>query len=180
MYVQRRTGERLTSLTTEDTTGDGDRVLTLQALIRARMDERGWSYADLARRSGDRLTRSRWQQIGTGVRVTNFPEPANLALMADVLEVDVTTVLLAAAQTLGLDARRRGTDFAQLLPAGTDRLPEKVQAAVLSMIRALVAEQLAHEPDDGDDHSEDRSFRWSKTDAPTRRNAAGGVADTSA
>lgn len=47
-----------------DPNGDPDRdpPQTLHQLIRSRMEERGWTYADLERRSGNALTRGRCQQ----------------------------------------------------------------------------------------------------------------------
>lgn len=160
-------------MTDEHLTGDGGEVLTLQQLIRARMDERGWSYGDLERISNHQLTKGRWQQLGSGTRQKSWPDPANVALIAEVLEVDVTTVVLAAAQSVGLDARRRGPDLAQLLPAGTDRLTERMRDAILAMIRAAVADTLTG----GDDDAErpigaETTLEWPKGDAPSsRRNA---------
>lgn len=153
--------------------GDGEPVLTLQQVIRGRMDERGWSYSDLARRSGDRLNRNRWQQFGTGRRLTRFPEPANIVLMAEVLEVDVTTVLHAVAQSLGINARRRGPDLAHLLPAGTDRLSDRTRDAILAIVRATVADTLERgdEEDSEEAPSNERSLGWAKDAAPSRRTA---------
>ncbi len=168
-------------MTAEDATGDGDDVLNLQQLVRARMDERGWGYADLARRSGDRLTRGRWQQIGTGVRLTKFPDPLSLQAMADALEVDVTTVILAAARTLGLDAHRRASDFAQLLPNGTDRLSQPMQDALLTIIRAAVLESLAAaEPSSESPVPSDWSGRYPRVTPVSRGNGRAGANDSSA
>lgn len=123
---------------------DGDAVQnTLQELIQARMHERGWSYADLARRSGDALTKGRWQQLGSGSRMSRFPEPDTVMLMVSALEFDVNTVVLACAKSLHLPVSLRGPDLAQLLPAGTDRLTERMRDAILAIIRAAVAETLA-------------------------------------
>lgn len=160
-------------MTDDHLTADGDLVLTLQQLIRARMDERGWSYGELERRSGHQLTKGRWQQLGTGVRMAGFPEPATIALIADVLEVDVTTVLLAAAQTVGLDARRRGPDLAHLLPAGTDRLSPGMMHAILAVIRAAVAETLrdGDESATGPDADPAPTVEWPRRDSPSGRNA---------
>lgn len=150
---------------------EADQVLTLQQLIRARMEERGWSYGELERRSGHQLTKGRWGQLGTGVRQVGFPEPATLACIAEVLEVDVTTVVLAAAQTVGLNVRRRGPDLAHLLPAGTDQLPVAWRDAILTVIRMAVADGLPR--GDADDvHSKvspAASLEWPKVDAPSRR-----------
>lgn len=167
-------------MTDQDLTGDGDPVLTLQQLIRARIDERGWSYGDLERRSDGRLTKGRWQQLGSGSKVRNFPDPDSIRLMADVLEIDVTTVVLAAAQSLGIDARRRGPNLAQLLPTGTDRLSERMRDAILTIIRAAVAETLAADDEEHDERGESVTLDWPKPGAPSRRNAGGRTADSQA
>lgn len=167
-------------MTEDGLTDDGDQVLTLQGLIRARMDERGWSYGELERRSDGALSKGRWQQLGTGVRMAAFPEPESLLLMSTVLEVDETTVVLCAAQSLGIDARRRGPDLAQLLPAGTDRLSERMRDAILTVIRAAVAETLAADGDDEGARSEGSVLEWAKVDAPSRRNAIGTNAENRA
>lgn len=169
-------------MTDQGLTNHGDDVLTLQALIRARMDDTGWTYADLAYRSNGALTKGRWQQLGAG-RIRAFPEPASLSRIAEVLEVDVTAVVLAAAQSLGIDARRRGPDLAQLLPAGTDRLSERMRDSILTLIRAAVAETLT---DDDDTPIEPRtgSYEWAKSDAPSAarrlRNVSGRTGDNGA
>lgn len=159
---------------------NGDQVLTLAQLISARAGERGWSNGRLAQRCEHALSRARWQQLRTGARMTEFPEPATLALIAEALEVEITTVVLAAAQTLGLDARRRGPDLAHLLPAGTDRLSVPMRDALLAVIRAAVSDGLAHEDagDDGAGEGVDRSsLEWAAVDGPTsRRRGPGAVA----
>lgn len=149
-------------LTDEDAAGDGGEVLTLQALIRARMDERGWNYNDLERLSGGRRTRGRWQQLGSGTRLSKFPDPETLMIVADVLQVDVTAVVLSAACSVGLPVRARGPDLAQLLPAGTDRLSARMRDSLLTMIRAAVAETL----DQDTDREQDLSLEWPKAQHP--------------
>lgn len=134
-------------MTDQDLTGDGGRVLTLQELIRTRRDERGWSYADLAHRTDHKITRGRWQQLGTHTRMKAFPERDNIPAIADALEVDQTTVILAVARSLDLDVRWRGPDLAALMPAGTDALSEPVRDAILAVIRATVTEAIARQSD---------------------------------
>ena len=136
------------SLTDRDPAGDGGHVLTLQELIQSRRDERGWSYADLAHRTDHKLTRGRWQQLGTHVRMRAFPDPDNIPLIADALEVDQTTVVLAVARSLNLEVRWRGPDLAQLMPAGTDQLSTPVRDAILAVIRATVSEAIARRSDE--------------------------------
>lgn len=138
------------ALTDQTQAGDGGRVLTLQELIRARMIERGWSYADLARASGGRLTDGRWQQLGSGTRQRSFPEKA-IPVIAETLDVDISIVVLAAAKSLGYPVRGQGPLLAQLLPAGTDLLSDRTRSAILGLIRAAV-EDAATRPDTGSDN----------------------------
>jgi hypothetical protein len=127
---------------------EDDRGPGLHELIRAGMRERGWSYSDLERASGRALTRGRWQQLGSGVPQRKFPDPGSLTVIAQVLEVDITTVVLAAARSLGLDVERRGTNRAHLLPVQTDRISERMRDAIVTLIRSAVAEAPAdHRPD---------------------------------
>jgi len=114
--------------------------MALPQLVRARMAERGWSYSDLERRSGRALSRGRWQQLGSGVPQKKFPDPASLMVIAAVLEVDITTIVLAAAHTVGLDVRHEGGDLAHLLPAGTEQLSDQTREAILTLIRTAVAD----------------------------------------
>jgi hypothetical protein len=156
-------------LTERDLTGDGDKVLPLHQLIQMRRDERGWSYDQLAHRSKGKLTKSRWQQLGTQTRMKEFPELATVHLLAEVLEMDETTIVLSVATSLGIDVRFRGGPmFAQLLPAGTDLLSDRARDAVLGLIRVMVAEAAAHADDDegaiqGSAGEPPETYRWAKT-----------------
>lgn len=120
-------------------------MFTLQNLIEMRRNERGWSYADLEVRSDHKITRGRWQQLATRVRMEAFPNRDNIPIIAQVLEVDQTTVVLALAKSLGLDVQGRGSDLVALMPAGTDRLSTPVRDAILAVIRATVLEALAQQ-----------------------------------
>lgn len=133
------------------------------------MAERGWSYMDLERESGHRLSRGRWQQLGSGLQQRRFPDPATLVLIAEVLDVDVTTVVLAAAQALGLGSTRSASGLAQLLPAGTDRLPERMRDAILNLIRAAVSDSAASERARGTGEMGGLTLEWPKSAAPSRR-----------
>lgn len=172
LYVQRLSNERLTALTDNEATADGVAVLNLQALIRARIDERGWSYSDLERLAGGRLTKGRWHQLATGVRMERFPEPDTINLLAEVLAVDATTVVLASAATLGIPVRPRGPALAQLLPSGTDNLSDQMRDAVLAVIRAAVAESLTSNSDNDIAARDGETFAWAKTGQPRSRNVA--------
>jgi hypothetical protein len=136
------------------------------------MDDRGWTYGQLEHRSDGQLTKGRWQQLGTQSRMKNFPEPDTLRLMARVLELDETTIVLSAATSLGLDARWRGPMLAQLLPAGTDRLSDRMRDAILAIVRAAVAESWEREELGV---AADVTLEWAKTDDATGRSTGNGA-----
>lgn len=130
-----RVAERAGKLT-EERTPPPD----LAELIRRRLDENGWDYADMAAAIGDQLTKKRLEQLGGGRRTKEFPEPRTLILIAQALEVPPATVVLAAARSVGIDARTDADELAELLPPGTHRLPGRIRVAVAALIRAVVAE----------------------------------------
>ncbi|MGH3494774.1 MAG: hypothetical protein ACRDQ1_16275 [Sciscionella sp.] len=111
----------------------------MQELILAKRDERGWSYRHLESRSHGMVRNQRWQQLATGERVKEFPAPATIVAIADTLEIDVTTVVLAAAASIGLGVSRHGSHLAQMLPSSADELSPEMRDAVLSVIRAALA-----------------------------------------
>lgn len=179
---------RGTTLTDRDAAMSDEPVLSLQQLVAARMDERGWAYSELERRADGRLSKGRWQQIGSGHRIKEFPEPSTLMLMADVLEVDITTVVLAAAQSVELPVRRRETAFGALLPAGIDDLSPDMRDSLLTIIRAAVREADASNnsagsaPTGGDaaTRSSDTALEWRTADAPISGNDQARIADNRA
>lgn len=171
-------------MTDEHENPDGTDVLTLQELIRARMDERGWSYGYLERQAnrttGVGLSRSRWQQLGTARRMTEFPEPATLQHIADVLELDITTVLLATGASLEMQVRPRGSMFGQLLPAGVDELSQRMRDGLLTITRAAVAEHLASSGDENDHTERDFTLEWNRTRPAQLRNSEARSGDSTA
>lgn len=143
--------------------------LTLHQLIRTRMDAQGWSYSDLERLSGRALSRGRWQQLGAGVQQKKFPDPASLSVIAQVLQVDITTVTLAAARAVGLNVLPVGGDLAHLLPPGTDRLSARMRDAILMVIRAGVVDSSDYRDGRTSDRTGTPPLEWSKSAAPSRR-----------
>lgn len=127
-------------MTKDDEAGDGESVATLQTLIRTRMAEEGWSYADLERLSGGRVSKPRWQQLGSGIPQKRFPDPETMEAIAEIFGYDRATVLHAAAATVGYSIQRSGALLAHLLPSGTEMLSQRTQDAVLTMLRAVVAD----------------------------------------
>lgn len=120
-------------------------VPTIADLIQARRAERGWSYRTLADRADHVFSAQRWQQLGTGVRIKEFPEPATIQAMADALEVDVASVVLAAAASIGLPVERRQSELAAMLPSNADDLTEEQRDAVLAVIRAMTPKENRHD-----------------------------------
>lgn len=160
-------------MTENDQIAHGKSVLSLADLIRARMREHGWSYRDLERHSGRVLTRGRWQQLGSGGPQKKFPDPASLTAIAGALQLDITLVVLAAAQGVGLAVQHPGSDLARLLPPGTEQLSEQMRNAILTMISAAIAE--AATPTGKTDRPGPRggTMEWSKSDAPSQRHRRG-------
>jgi hypothetical protein len=165
----------------DDASRYGGPAMPLHELIRARMRDRGWSYSDLERISDKALTRGRWQQLGSGAPQRRFPDPESLTVMARVLDVDITTVVLAAAQTVGLDVVRRDNAFSELLPERTERLSEGMRDAILTLIRAAVAEASADEGLAGarSDSLGGLRLGWPKSTAPSENPGASSEASES-
>lgn len=130
-------------------------VPTLEELISSRKSEYGWSYATLAERGGGVLSAQRWQQLGTGVRIKEFPEPSTLKAMAEALDVDISVVVLAAARSTGLDVKNDMSILAQQLPSSAADLEPDTRNAIVALVRAITKR---------DDSSGDRPM--SRTDDP--------------
>jgi hypothetical protein len=141
------------------------------------MEAHGWSYADLEKLSGRALSRGRWQQLGSGVQQKKFPDPTSLLVIAQVLEVDITTVVLAAAQAVGLAVTPAGGDLAHLLPPGTHRLSDRMRDAILMVIRAGVADSPGGEDRADPDRQNEPLLEWPKSAAPSRRHRDGPAED---
>lgn len=114
-------------------------VPTLADLIKARRAERGWSYRQLAARADDVVSAQRWQQLGTDVRIKEFPEPATIQAISEALEVELSTVVLAAAGSIGLPVHRRQSDLAMMLPHDAALLTDHQRDAVLEVVRSMIA-----------------------------------------
>lgn len=110
---------------------------SLGALITARRKALSLTYEGLAERSDGKLTKQRWQQLGTDTRVNKFPEPRTLELIADTIGVGVDRVILATAVTLGVKIPSDRSTFATLLPPNADELTQEQRDAVIAVIRAM-------------------------------------------
>ena len=72
----------------------------LQRLIQQRLRERGWSYGEVARRGG--LPRSTVYTLATTRNLGRPPRPATIDALAKGLDVPVSAVRAAAAESTGL------------------------------------------------------------------------------
>jgi transcriptional regulator with XRE-family HTH domain len=72
----------------------------LQRLILQRLRERGWSYGDVAKRGG--MARSTLYTLATTRNLARPPRPATIDALAKGLEVPVSAVRAAAAESTGL------------------------------------------------------------------------------
>lgn len=111
--------------------------LALQDLILLMKGDR--TYRALEADTGGIVKSQRWNQLANGQRINEFPEPRTIAAMADALGVDAEVVLVAFARNLGLDVGRRRSRFSDLLPPMVDKLSDRQQGAVLSVIRAMIS-----------------------------------------
>jgi hypothetical protein len=75
-------------------------VNPLQRLIAGRLQERGWSYGEVARRS--ELPRSTVYTLATTRNLVRPPRPATINGLAKGLEVPVSAVRAAAAESTGM------------------------------------------------------------------------------
>lgn len=98
------------------------------------------SYDDLERACGKALTSQRLQQIAT-TTPKEFPKPSNIRAIARALGVREAVVLMAAAESLGLDVSRELPKLVQVLPAAASNLSDEEVAAIAHVIRAFKTER---------------------------------------
>ena len=126
----------------------------LQRLIRQRLAERGWSYGEVARRGG--LPRSTVYTLATTRNLGRPPRPATIDALAAGLDVPVSTVRAAAAESTGLHyygeppARGRDPDDREreLLIASIGELTPEDRRHVAALVESL-RNRTSPEPADG-------------------------------
>src|SRR5438876_6619436 len=127
------------------------KINPLQRLIRQRLDERGWSYGEVARRGG--LPRSTVYTLAMTRNLTRPPRPATIDALAKGLDVPVSAVRAAAAESTGLHyydeppARRQdpGDRERELLIASIDELTPEDRRHVAALVDSL-RNRTAQEP----------------------------------
>jgi transcriptional regulator with XRE-family HTH domain len=115
----------------------------LQRLIQERLRERGWSYGAVARRGG--LPRSTVYTLAMTRNLGRPPRPATIDTLARGLDVPVSAVRVAAAESTGLHyydeplARRQdlGDRERELLIASIDELTPEDRRHVAALVESL-------------------------------------------
>ena len=120
-------------------------VNPLQRLIQGRLSERGWSYGEVARRGG--LPRSTLYTLATKRNLVRPPRPATIDGLAKGLDVPVSAVRAAAAESTGMhyyDEPAEGTGRAgpgdqqrELLIASIDELSPEDRRHVAALVESL-------------------------------------------
>jgi transcriptional regulator with XRE-family HTH domain len=117
----------------------------LQRLIQRRLREQGWSYGEVARRGG--LPRSTVYTLAMTRNLARPPRPATIDALAKGLDVPVSAVRAAAAESTGLhyydDASTEGEHASDperdLLIASIDELTPEDRRHVAALVESLRA-----------------------------------------
>ena len=115
----------------------------LQRLIQQRLRERAWSYGEVARRG--ELPRSTVYTLATTRNLARPPRPATLDALAKGLDVPVSVVRAAAAESTGLhyyDDAQTGPEHSgdperDLLIASIDELTAEDRRHVAALVESL-------------------------------------------
>jgi transcriptional regulator with XRE-family HTH domain len=119
-------------------------VNPLQRLIARRLRERGWSYGEVARRGG--LPRSTVYTLATTRNLVRPPRPATIDGLAAGLDVPVSVVRAAAAESTGMHyydeppggaGRGPGDQERELLIASIDELSAEDRRHVAALVESL-------------------------------------------
>ncbi|MEU0947602.1 transcriptional regulator [Streptomyces canus] len=121
----------------------------LQQLIRERLDRKGWSYGDVARRGG--VPRSTVHHLATTDRVVRMPQATTLEGLSKGLELPLDTVRRAAAEACGIHvygapagqdpegtATRPADPEVDLLIASLQRLSPDDRRHVAALVESLL------------------------------------------
>ncbi len=115
----------------------------LQRLIQQRLRDRGWSYGEVARRG--ELPRSTVYTLATTRNLVRPPRPATIDALARGLDVPVSAIRAAAAESTGLhyydevpaERERSGDQERDLLIASIDELTPEDRRHVAALVESL-------------------------------------------
>ena len=127
----------------DSVSGPDHAVNPLQRLIQQRLRERNWSYGEVARRGG--LPRSTVYTLATTRNLVRPPRPATIDALARGLDVPVSAVRAAAAESTGLHyydevspgQRPPGDQDRDLLIASIDELSADDRRHVAALVESL-------------------------------------------
>ncbi len=121
-----------------------DDLNPLQRLIQQRLRERGWSYREAARRGG--LPHSTVHTLATTRNLARPPRPTTIDALAKALDVPVSAVRAAAAESTGLhyydeapaeDDDDAGDRERKLLIASIDELTPEDRRHVAALVESM-------------------------------------------
>ncbi|EDY57380.1 MULTISPECIES: helix-turn-helix transcriptional regulator [Streptomyces] len=112
----------------------------LQQLIRERLDRKGWSYGDVARRGG--VPRSTVHHLATTDRVVRMPQATTLEGLSKGLELPLDTVRRAAAEACGIHVY--GTPAAQDAEGTAARPADPEVDLLIASLQKLSADDRRH------------------------------------
>ena len=116
--------------------GELERALNpLQRLIQQRLRERGWSYREVARRGG--LPHSTVHTLASTRNLARPPRPATIDALAKGLDVPVSVVRAAAAESTGLH-------YYDQAPAGPENPGDPERELLIASIDELTPEERRH------------------------------------
>ena len=107
----------------------------LQRLIQQRLRERGWSYGEAAKRGG--MPRSTLYTLATTRNLGRPPRPATIDALAKGLDVPVSAVRAAAAESTGLH-------YYDEVPAGQEQPGDQERELLIASIDELTPEDRRH------------------------------------
>jgi transcriptional regulator with XRE-family HTH domain len=119
----------------DDPAAPDQAINPLQQLILQRLRERRWSYGEVARRGG--LPRSTVYTLATTRNLGRPPRPATIDALAKGLDVPVSAVRAAAAESTGLH-------YYDEVPAGQDRPADRERELLIASIDELSPEDRRH------------------------------------
>ena len=110
----------------------------LQALIRTRMAEQHWSFADIARRGA--LPRSTVHHLATNEQPSRPPHPQTLTRLAVGLDLPAERVRAAAAQSTAHTVLTMTRDpEIEFLLAAVGRLSREDRRDIAAMVRTMLS-----------------------------------------
>lgn len=97
------------------------------------------TYARISELSGDVVTASMAQRLGSSGRLINLPQPRTIRALAKALDVPVSQVYLAAGEAVGLDVSGiADTSSLDGLQADMDSLPTEWQRQITNLVKFAV------------------------------------------